>query len=581
MNKRKTKFYSFYFHFAKLQPIRSIFVFIISLITWPISLIAKPYLNRIFVDRVSMGWDFESVVYPLACMFFVEVFANILNRLHNYVWLHFISKLKSDIRRYLFSYVHGHSYKYFLDVSSGELSQKLLSIATQSEFLITFFMDLLLPLALGIGITIFLTARISYLFASVFFLWFIVDFAIGVFLGPKALIASREYAKKEAALSGGVIDSVMNAMNVKIFSSPNIEMRHLYRLENEEIEAKKNTLKESLKIRSISNFVDALFFVFFFFILMISLKKGEITFGDFVLIYGLYSNFSRAISWMGTRVARVLESVGNANNNLEFVLSPYGIVDKEDAKRLEVKDGKISFKSVSLDYGEETDAITDLNLEIAPKEKIGLVGASGAGKSSLLKILIRFYESKGDIEIDDQNIRDVTQKSLRESISYVTQEPLLFSRSIRENISYSKENATQEEIVRAAKLADAHNFILSLDRGYDTLVGDRGSKLSGGQRQRVAIARAILKDAPILLMDEATSALDSETEKAIQKSMQHLMKGKSVIVIAHRLSTISNLDRLLVMDNGKIVEEGRHEELIKKGGKYSKLWKLQSDGFLQ
>ena len=224
----------------------------------------------------------------------------------------------------------------------------------------------------------------------------------------------------------------------------------------------------------------------------------------------------------------------------------------------------------------------DFSLHINPGERIGLVGSSGSGKTTLTKLLLRFADvSAGDITIDNQSISNITQSSLRDSVAYVPQETTLFHRSIAENIAYGKEDATIEQIKKAAKLANAHEFIMSMPEGYDTPAGERGVKLSGGQRQRIAIARAILKDAPILVMDEATSALDSESETLIQEAMQELMKGRTTLVIAHRLSTIAALDRIVVLKNGKIVEQGTHEKLLKNSGEYSKLWNKQSGAFVE
>ena len=273
---------------------------------------------------------------------------------------------------------------------------------------------------------------------------------------------------------------------------------------------------------------------------------------------------------------------GDAYEMTEILDMKDAVVDLPGAKPLTINRGEINFEGVSFKHHDAKESIFEnFNLDIKPGERIGLVGISGSGKTTLTKLLLRFADVQdGQITIDGQDIKNIQQVSLREAIAYVPQETSLFHRSIAENIAYAKPDATQKEIERAAKLANAHEFIKSLPDGYDTLVGERGIKLSGGQRQRIAIARAILKDAPILVLDEATSALDSESEALIQDALVKLMKGRTSIVVAHRLSTIASLDRIIVLENGKIVEQGSHAELLKKQGEYNKLWSRQSGAFL-
>ena len=268
----------------------------------------------------------------------------------------------------------------------------------------------------------------------------------------------------------------------------------------------------------------------------------------------------------------------------EILSSPADIIDKPDAKTLRVERGEIVFSDATYSYSDapETKVLDNLALIIPSGQRIGLVGTSGAGKTTLTKLLLRFDDvNEGEVLIDGQPISSVTQQSLRSNIAYVPQEPLLFHRSLRENIAYGKLDATDKEIIEASRAANALDFIRQLPNGLDTVVGERGVKLSGGQRQRIAIARAILKDAPILILDEATSALDSESEKLIQASLETLMKGRTSIVIAHRLSTIAKLDRIIVLSDGKITEDGAHDKLLAMKGDYAKLWKHQSGGFIE
>jgi ATP-binding cassette subfamily B multidrug efflux pump len=290
--------------------------------------------------------------------------------------------------------------------------------------------------------------------------------------------------------------------------------------------------------------------------------------------------------WIMWELASLFEHVGTVQDGITTLARRHAVVDRAGAAALEVPRGEIRFEHVRFAYGGERSVIEDLSLTIRPGEKIGLVGRSGAGKSTVVNLLLRFYDVEGGrILIDGQDIAGVTQASLRAHVGMVTQDTSLLHRSVRDNIVYGRPHATEEQMVAAARRAEAHEFILGLSdpkgrHGYDAHVGERGVKLSGGQRQRIAIARVMLKDAPILLLDEATSALDSEVEAAIQQSLYRLMEGKTVVAIAHRLSTIAAMDRLIVMDRGRIVEEGDHASLLAQGGLYARLWAHQSGGFL-
>jgi ATP-binding cassette subfamily B protein len=288
---------------------------------------------------------------------------------------------------------------------------------------------------------------------------------------------------------------------------------------------------------------------------------------------------------INTMVRTIEDGLLAASPLTEILQETAEIKDNPDAKKLRVTDGQLELKDIDFTYQDSSSnkmVFSRLNLSVAPGEKIGLVGPSGGGKSTLTRLLLRFEDiNKGSISIDGQNIADVTQESLRKAISYVPQEPLLFHRTVRENIAYGNENAADKQVKQAAHMAHADIFINDLPEGYETIVGERGVKLSGGQRQRIAIARAILKDAPILLLDEATSALDSGSEKLIQEALWMLMKDRTAIVVAHRLSTIQKMDRIIVLNNGSIAEEGTHAQLLSKKGLYAKLWAHQSGGFIE
>ena len=326
-------------------------------------------------------------------------------------------------------------------------------------------------------------------------------------------------------------------------------------------------------------------------------SRGAVSIGAIAVVTGLILRLVAMSGWIFWVVATIFENIGTAQEGMETISRPLTVVDRTGAKPLAVREGGIRFERIRFDYGRIRDSaefgrggdgriIDGLSLTIAPGEKVGLVGRSGAGKSTLVSLLMRFHDLEGGrIMIDGQDIAEVTQDSLRSAIGMVTQDTSLMHRSVRDNLLYGRPHSSEVEMIAAARQAQAHDFILGLEdgrgrRGYDAHVGERGVKLSGGQRQRIALARVLLKNAPILVLDEATSALDSEVEAAIQEQLANLMHGKTVIAIAHRLSTIAAMDRLVIMDRGRVVEEGTHEALLARGGLYADLWTRQSGGFL-
>jgi len=309
--------------------------------------------------------------------------------------------------------------------------------------------------------------------------------------------------------------------------------------------------------------------------------QSKISIGTVVLVETYMVVVANNLWDFGNAFTRFMKSIADMKEMVDIFEIIPDILDPKNPEKLKIRDGHIVFKNVFFKYNLGHKIFSDFNLDIKPGERVGIVGHSGAGKSTITKLLLRSNDiTTGVIAVDGQDIRNVTQDDLRSVISYVPQEPILFHRPIKENISYGKPNATDEEIVAVAKKAHAHEFILNLKHSYDTLVGERGVKLSGGERQRVAIARAMLKDSPILVLDEATSSLDSVSESYIQSAFSELMKGKTTIVIAHRLSTVQKMDRIIVLDKGQIVEEGTHQELLKLNGFYADLWNHQTGGFL-
>lgn len=442
----------------------------------------------------------------------------------------------------------------------------------------------ILPLVISLVGSIIILSTLLWQYA-VFLLLFSIIFSIVVYFGSRPMAKLNETeAKASNKVSGQLADAVSNILAVKSSGAEALEQQRFAKTVTSWRGASLGTMRGLLKVSTVYSTIN------------ITIKIGAIAFAIYAAQHNVVSvaavyliiTYTGSVAhelWNMNGIMRSYNRIlGDAHDMVEILTTPTTLVDQSDAK-LAVTRGSINMDNVTFthDEGEGDTLFHAFSLRIQPGEKIGLVGSSGSGKTTLTKLLLRFADiDSGEITIDAQNIAEVTQASLREQIAYVPQEPLLFHRSVRENIAYGRPNATDAEIERAAKKAGAYDFIVKLHDGFDTMVGERGVKLSGGQRQRIAIARAILKDAPILILDEATSALDSESEALIQQSLETLMKGRTSIVIAHRLSTIAKLDRIIVLENGRIVEDGSHEQLLaKKRSVYAKLWARQSGGFIE
>jgi ATP-binding cassette subfamily B multidrug efflux pump len=458
------------------------------------------------------------------------------------------------------------------------------ALAVRSVVLI--MLDILVYVAVYFVSVLVLLASADLRLALPLLLWLALYVAILWIVLPRLQSVSERQADARAQMTGRVADSYTNITTVKLFSHARREatyardgMREF--LDTVHPQMRLVTWMESaiaanntLMLLSVS--ATALYLWF----------GGNISPGAIAAALALCLRMNGISEWIMWEVSDLFENIGTVRDGISTLSQPVAVVDRRDARPLEVRDGAIRFRNVAFAYNADRPVFEDLNLDIAPGEKVGLVGRSGAGKSTLVNLLLRFHEvSGGCIEIDGEDLRDVTQESLRAQIGMVTQDTSLLHRTVRENLLYGRGDASEEELQDAIRRARAGDFIAGLRdadgaMGLDARVGERGVKLSGGQRQRIAIARVILKDAPVLVLDEATSALDSEVEVAIQDSLAELMKGKTVLAIAHRLSTIAALDRLVVLDGGRIVEQGSHSELLAHGGIYKRLWDYQSGGFL-
>jgi len=417
-------------------------------------------------------------------------------------------------------------------------------------------------------------------------LWLVTYGAFLRYFVPRLRDLARENSEQRSLVMGRVVDSYSNILTVKLFASFANEDAYI----RDVIDGHQAAMAAHMRMTSRFMFtlqtMNALLMVSTAIIGIGLWAHGQIGAGIVAMALPLAWQITNTAGWVSFEVAGIFENIGSVQEGMETIAVPHSLVDSPDAETLAVPRGEIRFEEVKFGYSPDKPVIENLNLVVRPGERIGLVGRSGAGKTTLVNLLLRFQDiNAGRITIDGQDISRVTQESLRAAVGMVTQDTSLLHRSIAANISYGKPHASPEQVEAAARRAQAHDFIVALHdwqgrSGYQAHVGERGVKLSGGQRQRIALARVILKDAPILILDEATSALDSEIEVAIQEQLQGLMDGKTVIAIAHRLSTIARMDRLIVLDHGRIVEQGSHDELLRLNGHYAALWRHQSGGFL-
>ncbi|SPJ27045.1 ABC transporter ATP-binding protein [Falsiruegeria mediterranea] len=534
-----------------------------------------------FFDVRNLGLILGAVVFFMVLRPLVAGLASFAN---NYVVLPNIPPL---VLAKLNRWTLGQSVTYFDDDFAGRIAQKQMQTSNSLASVVTDVVNaVVFALSTLLG-TMALLGAIHPLVVLPFFVWMIAYFALIRWYLPRIRKRSAARAGARAMVSGQVVDAITNIKTVKLFAHATQEDQAA---REAMVELRERALDFGRLSATFRFFLVALAGVLPVLLMGSTLllwQGGNATTGDVAAAGAMAIRIAQMTGWVSFTLMSMYASIGEIENGMKTLTQRVRVEDAPGAADLTVPGGEIEFSSVAFAYGRDVGGVQGIDLRIAAGEKLGIVGASGAGKSTLVSLLLRLYDGEaGQITIDGQDVAKVTQTSLRRSIGMVTQETAMFNRSARENILYGRPDASEEELIAAAQKAEAHEFILGLQdgsgrKGYDAHLGERGVKLSGGQRQRIALARAILKDAPILVLDEATSALDSEVEASIQAALHRVMDGKTVLAIAHRLSTLSEMDRIVVMDEGRIVESGTHEVLLAQGGLYAQFWQRQSGGFIQ
>ena len=568
----------FYWLVIKKFPFYFGIIFLCGVIGNAINLIFDPlimkWMTQVFENAISANYH---TIFKLIC-FLIGVWCSttilqLITSIFNGRRMQIFNRYKLYL---LYKRIYANDISFFIDHPAGQIESQRTEISGQLFFLMQNFWTEIIGTVLG-----FLFIVGSLFMMNIWFVIILLTYGIikvvWEWIIQRRIKANKIEEMEESSIYSGIrSDSLNNALVVKYFANTEYENMYIYRGRERLIEI----IRQAYYLERLQGLPTRILWIFTRVLLLVLcfvlIKDGELSISNAVFVMtsamsinGSFSKINNSLRKYSTNSARATK----AYNNL---VVPIKIQDKENAKNLRVKKATVDFNDVSFAYG-KNKVFHNFNLHIDNAEKVGIVGLSGAGKTTLCNLLLRMYDVQtGAIKIDGTDIRDIKQDSLLRNISFVPQETTLFNRTIFENIKYAKPTATKAEIINAAKKAHIHEFISKLPKGYDTLVGNNGIRLSGGQRQRVSIARALLKNAAILVLDEATSALDSQNEQMIQKSLSNAMKGKTTLVIAHRLSTLKNMDRIIVIKNGKIVETGSHNQLLHKGGEYSKLWRIQT-----
>ncbi len=576
---------AFLWHFIRKQKL-GFSLIIACTFFWAINESFFPYFIKMLVDKIGILnrsdpnlW--EQLMTPVLAISGCWIIMDIAMRFQGYLSYKIFPRFRAAIRSEVFEYTRQHDHTFFANNFAGSIANKISDLPRASEDIISTFIHNLLNTTLAFLISLFILFQVSWYFAAFLGGYYVLIVTITLLFQSYIDKTSQAHADSIVYLNGQIVDILSNIISVRLFARGRYERKYLQHFQNEEI-FKAEKAGFVIELLNLCRGVLCIFLMGgMLWGLIYGWRKGWITLGDFSLITITFFNLLGMIWHMTYNMNYLFKEMATIRAALSLVVQKHTINDHAGAKDLKVKKGEIYFENVTFNYQRNANLFENQNLLIKAGQKVGLVGFSGSGKTTFVNLILRLFElNKGRILIDGQDISKVTQDSLRAYIAMIPQEPALFHRTLLENIRYGRLEASEKEVIEAAKQAHCHDYIMNLEHGYQTLVGERGTKLSGGQRQRIAVARAILKDAPILILDEATSALDSVTEKLIQASFKALMKDRTTLVIAHRLSTLADMDRILVFNQGQVIEDGTQEELLKKGGHFAKLYALQNRGLL-
>ena len=577
-----------FFNHARLYRWRFFLIFISVIVGVAVGVVT-PLVYGKFFDVLTQTEFLASVskTSALARLLFIVLALNLVSwicwRTVHFSINHLQPRIMADLANTCFEYIHQHSYRFFSNTFVGSLVKKVNRYTRAFEDLSDKVIFDIIPLIVEIGVVLIVLTIRNPVLALILLIWTVIFIVFSYIFSLYKLQYDLKATSQDTRVTAHLADTITNSVTIKLFSGLAREFGAFKHLTEEQFRLTKHTWRLGSVMEAISAFLIIVLEFAMFFAALYFWNRGEFTIGDFAVLQVYVMRLTRKLWDLGRIIRRVYELFADAAEMTEVFLTPHEIKDARGAKPLLITRGEIIFRDVYFEYHKGVQVFGPVKLNIKPQEKVALIGPSGGGKSTFVKLLFRFFDTKnGVILIDRQDIKKTSQESLRAGIALVPQDPVLFHRSLMDNIRYGRSDADDKDVIIASRLAHADEFIVRFPDKYNTLVGERGVKLSGGERQRVAIARAILKNAKILVLDEATSSLDSESERMIQDALAVLMKGKTVIVIAHRLSTIMQMDRIIVLNQGRIDEEGTHGELLQKNGSlYRRLWELQASGFIR
>ncbi|HAT8592189.1 TPA: ABC transporter ATP-binding protein [Legionella pneumophila] len=575
----------FSWHFIKKSPWLYA-LFFIAPVVMVLETNVIPYALKMIIDGItnhkggkeSIFQDIAPALYLGGVAWFGVI---LVLRLHNWWQAYLVPQFQANIRMTLFGYLIQHSHHFFSNQLAGNLANKISDIPRSLEAIRKIVSCNVNTTFAAIVVSIVLMLTINPWFAFILLSWIIIQLFISFYSAKEINKLARVNAEDKSILKGKIVDSLNNINTVKLFVQNEYEKKYVWKTQDKEVQSNKRLVLFINFFRLLVDVPVSIMLIAMIYSVISFWQRNLISTGDVVFIFATSFAIMNQMWSLSNSLCDLFVEIGIVKQALAILSQPIEVQDIANAKELKVTHGEIRFENVTFRHRDGQELFTNESLVIPAKQKVGLVGYSGGGKTTFINLILRYFDvDSGRILIDNQDISEITQYSLRKSISMIPQDTNLFHRTLLENIQYGKEDADRDEVVTAASLANCMDFIQNLPQGFNTIVGERGTKLSGGQRQRIAIARAFLHHTPILILDEATSQLDSLTEECIQESLQPLCEGKTTIVVAHRLSTLLNMDRILVFDKGTIVEDGTHQELIENNGLYKSMWDAQTSGFL-